>query len=539
MRFLNKFYSFIKSVYLNNSKYSNNLRHTLRIFFEREVKTKHTPTMFGSTFKGSKWVDYNTFNINRLLIKSGLSYFYYIALSLSFLFILLGRSKAEQYFGFLPFFAYINFFLGYIPLMLSDLISQVIFVTYLIYTLIIKFLYRACDTVISKNFLFLEKNIPTKFNANSVKSVKNCETLSALNYSASSVIPFLPKQIFSVQQKLLYLTPDYTIKYTPLSYLLTNQTSILKLRDSISSKFRTKLTVTEQESKYLGLSNLNNFKVHNKVFSLNENNNFFRTINYPNNFNFNLQNNLNVSKQQRWLAKNSLLTESIMSNSFLITQSKKLIGLGFLDKDFASKTLWIPSKSTNLSAKESHNYFNNITNHLFTQNSISNFNYSNKNTAHHFNFLNFFENSRLFLVKKYFFTTNQQKNLIVEYPKMYTDTVISNKSSAPLNLTFNVNLYYSNIVSLLTNNFIPSTNPKNNMLHTTTYNHLSKTSNFDNVAVGTAQLDILSGNNANLIYLITSNTQYVSNTNYFNLLTTPPTNLTNSASSVSHIKFSI
>ena len=122
---------------------------------------------------------------------------------------------------------------------------------------------------------------------------------------------------------------------------------------------------------------------------------------------------------------------------------------------------------------------------------------------------------------------------------MYTDTVISNKSSAPLNLTFNVNLYYSNIVSLLTNNFIPSTNPKNNMLHTTTYNHLSKTSNFDNVAVGTAQLDILSGNNANLIYLITSNTQYVSNTNYFNLLTTPPTNLTNSASSISRIKFSI
>ena len=121
---------------------------------------------------------------------------------------------------------------------------------------------------------------------------------------------------------------------------------------------------------------------------------------------------------------------------------------------------------------------------------------------------------------------------------MYTDTVISNKSSAPLNLTFNVNLYYSNIVSLLTNNFIPSTNPKNSMLRTTTYNHLSKTSNFDNVAVGTAQLDILSGNNANLIYLITSNTQYVSNTNYFNLLTTPPTNLTNSAS-ISRIKFSI
>ena len=54
MRFLNKFYSFIKSTYLNDSKYSNNLRHTFRIFFEREVKTKNTPTSFGSLFKGSK-----------------------------------------------------------------------------------------------------------------------------------------------------------------------------------------------------------------------------------------------------------------------------------------------------------------------------------------------------------------------------------------------------------------------------------------------------------------------------------------------------
>jgi hypothetical protein len=50
-------------------------------------------------------------------------------------------------------------------------------------------------------------------------------------------------------------------------------------------------------------------------------------------------NNLNVSKEQRWLTKNSLLSESIIHNSFLISQSKKLIGSGFLDKDFSTKTL--------------------------------------------------------------------------------------------------------------------------------------------------------------------------------------------------------
>jgi len=211
----------------------------------------------------------------------------------------LGRSKSEQYFGFLPFFTYINFILGYLPLVLSDFISQVIFVTYLVYNLIVKFLYHACDTVISKNFLFLEKNTITKFNTNSIKGTKDCDTLSALSSNVAPKVSFLPKQVFSVQQKLLYLRSDYTIKTAPLLHLLTSKTSTLKLRNNLSAQFQSKLNLTEHESKYLGLFNLDNFKVRNKAFSLNENNKFFRTLNYPNNFNFNLQNNLNVSKQQR------------------------------------------------------------------------------------------------------------------------------------------------------------------------------------------------------------------------------------------------
>ena len=137
MRVLNKFYSFIKSIYLNNSKYSNNLRHTLRIFFEREIKTKHTPALFGALFKGSKWTDYQTFNINKMFIKSGLNYFYYIFTFILLIFFALGRSKSEQYLGFLPFFSYINFILGYIPLVLGDIWSQFFFITYVVYLYIV------------------------------------------------------------------------------------------------------------------------------------------------------------------------------------------------------------------------------------------------------------------------------------------------------------------------------------------------------------------------------------------------------------------
>ena len=149
MRFVNKFYSFVKSIYLNNSKYSNNLRHTLRIFFEREVKTKHTPTLFGATFKGSKWVDYQTFNINKFFIKSGLSYFYYLITLFMLMLVFLGRSKSEQYFGFLPLFSYFNFILGYIPLVLGDTISQLMFGAYVLYMCILKLFQKLLDSVTS------------------------------------------------------------------------------------------------------------------------------------------------------------------------------------------------------------------------------------------------------------------------------------------------------------------------------------------------------------------------------------------------------
>merc|ERR1711862_362104 len=106
-----------------------------------------------------------------------------------------------------------------------------------------------------------------------------------------------------------------------------------------------------------------------------------------------------------------------MGNSFLITQSKKLIGLGFLDKDFADKTLWLPTKSSKLSSIESLNYFNNLSNQIFKKKIDKPFLQLNKLQQSEFINLNFFENSRLWLFKKYFFNNNQNQNLVIESPK--------------------------------------------------------------------------------------------------------------------------
>lgn len=195
----------MKSIYLNNSKYSNNLRHSLRIFFEREVKTKHTPTLLGSTFKGSKWVDYQTFNINRLFIKSGLSYFYYIFIFISIFFVFLGRSKAEQYFGFLPFFTYINFILGYVPLVVSDATSQLILSVYVSYIFLLKYFYKLTNLLTNNLIDSIEVHNSRSTGFNADKSKLNVSDL------------FVNKNIFRTNTPTSLLSKTLTITQSKLS----------------------------------------------------------------------------------------------------------------------------------------------------------------------------------------------------------------------------------------------------------------------------------------------------------------------------------
>jgi hypothetical protein len=98
-------------------------------------------------------------------------------------------------------------------------------------------------------------------------------------------------------------------------------------------------SITSSESLYTRSSHLNNTRSHNSTLTLNELYTLTQSHQYPHTFNLNLKTNLDIANQQRWLTKNSLLTESIVNNSFLITQSKKLIGSGLLNKDFTNQNL--------------------------------------------------------------------------------------------------------------------------------------------------------------------------------------------------------
>jgi len=532
MRLLNKFYSFTKSIYLNNSKFSNNLRHTLRLFFEREIKTKHTPALFGSTFKGSKWVDYKTFNINKLLIKSGMSYFMYIFTTVSLVFLLMGRSKSEQYFGFFPLFSYINFVLGYIPLVLGDLVSQVIVLSYVFYNLFILLIRNFFNKLFTNTLYVLgnsyQKTKHTVRDPNSSTSVQLTSLFRSDNTDSINALSTGWGSLFGLTKTLNLVTKDvFTINFTTTNKHLETKLYTPNYNfylNTLHSKFNPNTynptsTFTSSESFYKNsLTSLLDTKIINTRTNLNDIFKIYKTINNSNLLYFSIENNLNMSKQQRWLVKNSLLSELLAQNSFLFTQSKKLIGLSSLDKNFTSKNLWLPTKLSKLSSLESTNYVNSFLKNFFNNHSSVFFTKQNHINNSNFNNLNFFENSRLWLFKKYYFSINQNLNLITEVPKVVELHRVNNPSipSRSHKNTYYYNLHLLNTKHLLVNTLTPS-------LHRTLLNKklINDTLNTSNVAnkINTPQLDVITSSNINLFYTITSNiqdsTSSYNNTNYF------------------------
>jgi hypothetical protein len=282
-----------------------------------------------------------------------MSYFVYMFTTVSLVFLLMGRSKSEQYFGFLPLFSYINFVLGYIPLVLGDLVSQVIVLSYVLYnlfTLLIRnFFNKLFTTTLHTLGNSYQKTKHTLKDPTTTTSVKLTSLFKTTNTSSINTLNTSWGSLFGLTKTLNLVTKDiFTVNFfTTNKHLVTNYyTSNYNFHlNTLHSKLNPKTynpisTFTSSESFYKNsITSLLNTRIINTRTNLNDIFKIYKTINNSNLLYFSIENNLNMSKQQRWLVKNSLLSELLAQNSFLFTQSKKLIGLSSLDKNFTSKNL--------------------------------------------------------------------------------------------------------------------------------------------------------------------------------------------------------
>lgn len=130
--------------------------------------------------------------------------------------------------------------------------------------------------------------------------------------------------------------------------------------------------------------------------------------------NFNVYSNLSQSKQDRWLLRNSLLANSSVIEANSYTQAKRILGSTSLDSSSTSSNIWSSSKVTNLSK------YSELQHLSILQSTMSGFSNSLidseftllKTLPADFTSFNFFETSRMWTSKKYFFLNQLQSNSI-------------------------------------------------------------------------------------------------------------------------------
>jgi hypothetical protein len=130
--------------------------------------------------------------------------------------------------------------------------------------------------------------------------------------------------------------------------------------------------------------------------------------------NFNIYTNLGQSKQDRWLLRNSLLANSSSVDANAYTQTKKLLGTAVLDSKSTSSNIWSSAKMSSLAQYSELSHLGSMQGLTagFSGTVSGNVSQLLTSLSSDLNSLNFFESSRMWTTKKYFFLNQLQSNTI-------------------------------------------------------------------------------------------------------------------------------
>merc|ERR1712023_108097 len=238
-------------------------------------------------------------------------------------------------------------------MIMSDLTSQLIILTYSLYTIMYKVLYSVLNKLL---YPFNKTITPTSSNFSefttkndSLVTNNSCNTSNIHHILSSnqkpSFIPKLSKVISKLNLSFSYFNSNTQIIPTneTINKFFLQNNNYLNLLLSLNKcnpvdSIKT-FDITSTEVSYIPVLDKLSLKTHNTSLNLNELYKLSRSSLFRSKFNFNLESHLNISNQQRWLTKNSLLSESIIHNSFRITQAKKLLGTGLLNPNYTSNSL--------------------------------------------------------------------------------------------------------------------------------------------------------------------------------------------------------
>ena len=518
MRYFDKLTNFFTSNYMNSPKHNSNFLSYLRIFFERNNKYKSTFAKLGNVFRNSKWADLKTQNIKTPLISNWFSWALTLFILTLLIFSFFGKSTASQFFLNVPFlsdgcnivfYAWANF------LNFASLTWIQIWLT--VVTFKLPFL-----QLIGLNQNYMHKAFNVGNSTDILTPVKT--SLPAKTLTLSPILFFdtqsltLVHHISKVNQSLGFLNNHYTItptNHTSHKPLLNRMYSLMP--DVVSNvtssnvRFQVKevnnqtilytLTSSVQENwsglntnSITALTNLSNpkfYTLNNNMLQNLNNQRFGIILN-----NLNIYNNLTQSKQDRWLLKNSLLSNSSTVDLNAFTQTKKLLGMNLFESSNTSRNIWNSSKLTQLTQTEELQKLSIFQNFLgISQNQPLNSLNLLTETSSGLQGFNWFETSSLWTTKKYFFTNQLKSNhtILTQASTTTTGGKTYNQNSI-FNFTSNVhNTILTNQLSNLTTLSKPTPS------HALQNKNWSPTNSF----VGFGDVDLLKSVNLNIVNILT------------------------------------
>ena len=399
MRHFDRLLNFFASIYNNNTRFHHSTLGYLKIFFERNNKMKSTFSNLGNVFRNSKWSDLKVQNIKTSFVKSWTSYFLYTTLILLVVVPFLGSYVGGIITSNVPILGELYEMLSFYWSHFEDLFRSALVTLFSLLAFIKSFLF---------NRLYVRSNPVTNFFTTTPNSnFKHNRSFSITRNLHVNTTPLGVMHGYSTLSKSMNnlqsspeLIADYNLNshngiFTESSTKLSNlyDNSVSSIEDSYALVPKKSSLTFQLDSNSTDISLINSY---NTALSMT---------------NLNTRKGLKSSKEDRWLLRNSLLSENLVLNSNAFTQSKKLLGVNMLNSSSSQKNVWSSTKLGSLSGEASGNFISN-TQELFLNKSLNNSVLDQFNTGSpSLDNFNFFENSRMWVTKKYFFT-NQLKNNI-------------------------------------------------------------------------------------------------------------------------------
>lgn len=501
LRYFEKLTNYFVSNYTNSPKFNSSYLSYLRVFFERNNKIRTTFSSLGNVFRNSKWSDLKVQNIKTSLITNWLSFTFVLLTLLVLLLSFFGTSTLSSYVLGWSFLSDILDTWHYLWVQLVHAVSLVWVQLWLTsaafkFTLLNYLNFNKSQLAPQNRYytsssinapatpqLPISQALISSTRGDSTNLTEVCYHLSRTMGSIASVSTdarplYTPKAHNPIFNDIRTLLPEAVEGYA-LSTLDWRPTSTSQ---SAVSYVLTPNTVTDWSGTPIGyavgLDKLSNLKAYTLDLNMIQRAGPFNSTATLSNFN--IYTNLGQSKQDRWLLRNSLLANSSSVDANAYTQTKKLLGTTALDSKSTSANIWSSAKMSTLTQYSELSHLSSMQGLTAGFNGTVSGNVSQllATLPSDLDSVNFFESSRMWTTKKYFFLNQLQSNIVQVSTAPRIEAAKSNTNSLQiLNIFTSLNNQdvYTQLnalaVSSLENNST-SSNKSSNLLAGTNYTTL-------------------------------------------------------------------